>query len=105
MMEKFRNLSNNIFFKIFLGFLGLTFIMFGVSSFILGGKTSWVAKVGNKTITYDKFLQTAQNDKEAIYRSNPNKDVTKYLNSDQFKQDVLGRMVTRNLVESLQQEF
>ncbi len=79
--------------------------MFGVSSFILGGKTSWVAKVGNKTITYDKFLQTAQNDKEAIYRSNPNKDVTKYLNSDQFKQDVLGRMVTRNLVESLQQEF
>ncbi|MES2677133.1 MAG: SurA N-terminal domain-containing protein [Pseudomonadota bacterium] len=105
MMEKFRNLSNNIFFKIFLGFLGLTFVMFGVSSFILGGKNSWVAKVGSKTISYDKFVQTAQNDKEAIYRSSPNKEVMKYLNSDQFKQDVLGRMVTRNLVESLQQEF
>ena len=109
MMEKFRNLSNNIFFKIFLGFLGLTFIMFGVSGFLLGGQNSWVAKVGNKTITYDKFLQTAQNDKEAIYRSNSNKEANKeimqYLNSDQFRQDVLGRMVTRNLVQSLQQKF
>jgi len=105
MMEKFRNLSNNIFFKIFLGFLGLTFVMFGVSGFILGSKTSWVAKIGNKTITYDKFLQAVQNDREAIYRSNPNKEVLQYLNSDQFKKDVLGRIVTRNLVESLQKEF
>ncbi|MFT5704024.1 MAG: hypothetical protein ACI9TO_001405, partial [Rickettsiales bacterium] len=105
MMEKFRNLAHNIFFKIFLGFLGLTFIMFGVSGFILGGNNVWIAKVGGKTIPYDKFLQATQNDREAIYRSNPKKEVLEYLNSDQFKQDVLGRMITLSLVESLQQEF
>jgi len=105
MMEKFRNLSNNIFFKIFLGFLGLTFVMFGVSGFILGNKGSWVAKVGGKTISYDTFVSTLQNDREAIYRSNHSPEVLKYLESSQFKQDVLGRMVTKNLVQSLQSEF
>ncbi len=104
-MEKFRNLSNNIFFKIFLGFLGLTFIMFGVSGFIVGNKGSWVAKVGSKTIAYDTFLATLQNDREAIYRTNQSPEVLKYLESDQFKQDVLGRMITKNLVQSLQLEF
>jgi peptidyl-prolyl cis-trans isomerase D len=105
MMEKFRNLSNNIFFKIFLGFLGLTFVMFGISGFILGNKGSWVAKVGGKTISYDTFVSTLQNDREAIYRSNQSPEVRKYLESSQFKQDVLGRMITRNLVQSLQSEF
>ena len=105
MMEKFRNLSDNIFFKIFLGFLGLSFIMFGVSSFILGGKTSWAAKVGGKTISYDKFIEEFQNNKEAIYRANPNKEAMQYLSSDQFKHDILGRMVTRSLIQSLQNKF
>lgn len=105
MMEKFRNLSNNIFFKIFLGFLGLTFVMFGISGFILGNKGSWVAKIGGRTISYDTFVSTMQNDREAIYRANHSPEALKYLESAQFKQDVLGRMVTKNLIQSLQQEF
>ncbi|MCE3255175.1 MAG: ppiD [Rickettsiaceae bacterium] len=105
MMEKFRELSHNIFFKIFLGFVGLSFIMFGVSGFILGSKGSWVAKVGGQTISYDKFLQEWQQNKEAIQRSNSSKEVLQYLESTQFKQDVLGRMVTRELIKSLQEEF
>ncbi len=105
MMEKFRNLSNNIFFKIVLGFLGLTFVMFGISGFILGNKGSWVAKVGGRTISYDAFVSTMQNDREAIYRANHSPEALKYLESTQFKQDVLGRMITKNLVQSLQDKF
>jgi peptidyl-prolyl cis-trans isomerase D len=104
-MEKFRNLSNNIFFKIFLGFLGLTFVMFGISGFILGNQNSWVAKIGGKTISYDSFASALQNSREAIYRVNHSPEVLKYLESEQFRQDVLGRMVTKNLVQSLQSEF
>ena len=105
MMDKFRNLSNNIFFKIFLGFVGLTFIMFGVSSFILGSRSSWIAKVGGKTISYDQFIKVAQSDKEAIYRANHTPEALKYLESPEFKQGVLGRMITKNLIQSLQEEF
>ncbi len=79
--------------------------MFGISGFLLGNKGSWVAKIGKKTISYDQFVITSQNDKEAIYRSRPNKETMAYLNSDQFKQDVVGRMVTRSLIQSLQQKF
>jgi len=104
-MEKFRNLSNNIFFKIFLAFLGLTFVMFGVSGFILGNKNTWVAKVDGKTIQYDKFLQTLQNNKEVVLRSNNTPEATKYLQSLQFKQDVLQQMITKNLIQSLQKKF
>ena len=105
MMEKFRNLSNNIFFKIFLAFLGLTFVMFGVSGFILGNNNSWVAKIDGKTIQYDKFLQTLQDNKEAVARSNNSPEALKYLQSPQFKQDVLQRMITKSLTQSLREEF
>ena len=104
-MEKFRNLTNNIFFKIFLGFLGLTFVMFGVSGFLLGGNNAWVAKVNNKEIKYDQFIKTLQNSREAIYRANQSPDALKYLESSQFKQDVLGRIVTKKLLHLLQEEF
>lgn len=105
MMETFRNLGHNIFFKIFLGFLGLTFVMFGISGFVMGGNSSWVAKIGGKTIAYDKYLQTLQNNREVIYRSNPTKEAMAYLNSDQFKNDTLERLVTRGLIQSLQEDF
>lgn len=104
-MEKFRNLSNNIFFKIFLGFLGLTFVMFGVSGFILGNNNSWVAKIGGKTIDYDQFLKISQSQRESIYRSNPNKEVLKYLDSDQFKQDVINTIVTKTLISKLKDDY
>lgn len=104
-MEKFRNLSNNIFFKIFLGFLGLTFVMFGISGFILGNKGSWIAKVGNKTISYDDFLKTYQAQRESIYRSSPSKEVLKYLDSDQFKQDLVSRIISTNLIIALKNDY
>lgn len=105
MMEKFRNLGHNIFFKIFLGFLGLTFVLFGISGFLLGGNNSWIAKVGDKTVSYDKFLQTLQSDRDMIYRSNQSREAMEYLNSDQFRKDTLEKMVTKNLIQSLQEEF
>jgi peptidyl-prolyl cis-trans isomerase D len=104
-MEKFRNLSNNIFFKIFLGFLGLTFITFGISGFILGGGGSWIVKVGSTTVDYNQFLNTAQLRREAIYRSNPSEEVLKYLNSDQYKKDILGNIITQNLIGQLKEKY
>jgi peptidyl-prolyl cis-trans isomerase D len=104
-MEKFRNLSNNIFFKIFLGFLGLSFIMFGVSGFILGNNKSWVAKVDGKTIYYDKFLQTLQDTRESASRSNNSPEALEYLQSSQFRQDILQQMITQNLIQSLKNKF
>ncbi|MFT6331959.1 MAG: peptidyl-prolyl cis-trans isomerase D [Lentimonas sp.] len=83
--------------------------MFGVSGFLLGNGNSWIAKVGGKTITYNSFIEKYQNERDMIYQTQSDKigkeDLLKYLNSDQFKQDSLSRIVMRDLVSSLQEEF
>ena len=105
MMEAFRNLSKNIFFRIFLGFLALSFVIFGISGFIFGNNGSWIAKVGGQKVSYDKFIQVAQSDKEAIYKSKPTEEVINYLSSDQFRSDVLSRMITKHLIHGLQKDL
>lgn len=105
MMEKFRNLSHNIFFKIFLAFLGLTFVLFGISGFLLSSGGSWIAKVGSKKIDYKEFVNIVQNQREAISRVNSSKEALQYLDSDQFRQDVLGQMITKQLIKDLQNEY
>ena len=55
MMKSFRKLTSNLAFKVVLGIVALSFIFFGVSSFILGGSTNWVAKIGSKKIGYWSF--------------------------------------------------
>jgi peptidyl-prolyl cis-trans isomerase D len=104
-MELFRKLSGNIFFKIILAFVALTFILFGVSSFILGSPNSWVLKVGSTSVSYNAFNKAMQADREVIMSSAKSEEAMKYLESQQFKSDVLGRIVNRVMIEKLYKEF
>ena len=56
-MEKFRNLTNNIFFKIFLSFVGLSFITFGISDLVFESNNSLVAKVNGAKISQINFAR------------------------------------------------
>ena len=100
-MEFFRKLAGNIFFKIILGFVALSFVLFGVSEFILGSPNVWVAKVGSTTIGYNTFNKALQSDREMILSNNKTEEVLKFLESDQFKSEVLGRLVNKIMIEKL----
>jgi peptidyl-prolyl cis-trans isomerase D len=104
-MNLFRKLAGNIFFKIILAFVALTFVLFGVSGFILGSPNSWVAKVGSTTIGYSNFNKALKSDREMILASNKSEEAMKYIDSDQFKSDVLGRIVNKVMVEKLHDEY
>ncbi len=104
-MQIFRKLAGNIFFKIILAFIAITFVFFGVSGFLLNGSGSWIAKIGNKTITQAAFLQEMQKNREMILQRNNNEEVIKYLDSDQFKSDILGRMVNSVIVSKLSDDL
>ena len=104
-MQLFRKLAGNIFFKIILGMVALSFVLFGISGFILGSPNSWVAKVGKTTIGINAFNKALQGDREAILASSKSEEAMKYLDSNQFKSDVLGRMVNRLMIETLHQEM
>ena len=104
-MEKFRNLTKNIFFRIFLGFLGITFVTFGVGDFILNSSSNWVLKVDGKKVSYNNFLQIIQNKRERIYRSNPNEQALQYLNSQKFKTDTLNLLIAENLIDLMKEHY
>ncbi|MES2961265.1 MAG: peptidyl-prolyl cis-trans isomerase [Pseudomonadota bacterium] len=104
-MHIFRRLAGNIFFKIFLAILALSFVFFGVSGFILGNPNSWVVKVGNTTVGLNTFNKSMQNERERILAVSKSEEAMKYLDSDQFKSDVLGRSVNRIMIEKLHDDF
>ncbi len=104
-MHLFRKLAGNIFFKIILAFVILSFVLFGISGFILGDSNSWVVKVGNTTIGYNAFNKTMQSDREMILASSKSEEALKYLDSERFKSDVLGRIVNRAMIAKLHDEF
>ena len=66
-MEKFRNLTNNIFFKVFLSFVGLSFITFGVSDLVFESNNSWVAKINGKKINQINFERKLEAKKYNLY--------------------------------------
>lgn len=104
-MEIFRKLAHNIFFKIFLGLVALSFVTFGVSGFILGNPNSWVAKVGSRTINLNAFNSAARSDREIIMSNTNSAEAMRYLESEQFKSDVLARLVNKIMIENLKEEF
>jgi len=105
-MQLFRKLAGNIFFKIILAFVALTFVLFGVSGFILGNPNSWVLKIGGTSIGHNAFNKAMQNDRSMILNSTKNsEDAMKYVESDQFKSDVLGRMVNKAMIEKLHKDM
>jgi len=105
-MQKIRQLASNIFVKILMAFLVLSFALFGISNFLLNGSGTSVAKVDGKSISYNHLLKAMQSDREAILRANPNNPkATQYLESSQFKSDVLGRLVNHILIDKLRNNF
>lgn len=105
-MQFFRNLAKKVVFKIFLSFVALTFVLFGVSSFFLGNPNSWVAKVGDDNINYSQFNAALRADREIILASSNNSEkAVQYLESDAFKTDVLGRLVNKVMVKKLADDF
>ena len=104
-MELFRKLAGNFFFKIILAFVILTFVLFGVSGFIFGANDSYVAKIGDKVVSYTDFIEASRSDREIIRNSTNSEDALRYLESNAFKRDVLGRLINKKVSEILADEY
>ena len=101
-MQLFRKLAGNIFFKIILAFIALSFVLFGVSGFILNGPSSWVAKIGGKTISQTAFMKEMQKNRDMILQANKGEEALKYLESENVGEPVSerGRKNLRNKAKS-----
>lgn len=105
-MKNFKNLLNGIIFKIFIAFLIISFAFFGVSSFLLGSSTSWVAKVDGKKIPYNTLKKSMENDRSILLRSNPNNQrAIDYVNSVQFSVDVLRKLINQEITSRISDKY
>lgn len=104
-MELFRRLTSNFFFKIILGIVALSFVLFGISGFILGGGQNWVAKIGDSTISLQKFRQALQSNKRLVLANTNSQAARNFVESPQFKSNVLNKLVAQNLAEKLKEEM
>ncbi|MBL6664294.1 MAG: SurA N-terminal domain-containing protein [Rickettsiales bacterium] len=104
-MELFRKLAGNFFFKIILSFVILTFVLFGISGFIFGNNNTYVAKIGDKVISYTDFIEASRSDREIIRTSTNSEEALRYLESQAFKKDVLGRLINKKVSEILAEEY
>ena len=105
-MKAFRKLAKNIFFKIVLGLVALSFVAFGVAEFITGMPNSWVLKVGNKKIGLKAYQNAMELDKKIIRSAKGSSpEIENYLNSNKFNQDVSNRLVRRLLIEKISNEI
>jgi hypothetical protein len=60
-----------------------------------------VAKIGGKTISQTAFMKEMQKNREMILQANKGEEALKYLESEQFKSDILNRMVNAVIIEKL----
>ena len=105
-MEKFRRLAKNIFFKIVLAIVGLSFVLFGISGFITGMPNSWVLKIANEKFSANAFEKALEVDRKIIRSvkgSTP--EIEEYLYSEKFKSDLSNRLVRKILIQKISNEI
>jgi len=105
-MEKFRRLAKNIFFKIVLAIVGLSFVLFGISGFITGMPNSWVLKIANEKFSANAFEKALDVDRKIIRSvkgSTP--EIEEYLYSEKFKSDLSSRLVRKILIQKISKEI
>ena len=73
-MKKIRQIASGIAVKIVVGLVILSFVVFGVASFLSQSSDVWAIKIGNKKISYQKVqhdINNYRNNLLALLKENP----------------------------------
>ena len=105
-MKMFRRLAKNVFFKIVLAIVGLSFVLFGISGFIAGIPNSWVLKIGPEKFSVSSFEKALELDRKIIRSvKGSSAEIENYLYSEKFKSDVANRLIRKILIQKISGEI
>ena len=104
-MQQFRNLTEKTYFKIFLAFIAVSFVMFGINSFMISDTNQWIVKIGDKQVSKREFMQLVQRKSAAALRDMDDAEAAQYLNSKQFQQDALNSLINQKRFEIIGEHF
>jgi len=98
MSSKLKKLSQNIIAKTFLLFVAGTFVLFGITDFLMGSGRFNVAKIGKQNISINQLSNDINTRRNLIYRSSEaSPETLDFLNSAQFKKELLIETIRKQL--------
>ncbi len=105
MLESMRNQAQSWLAKLLLGGIALSFVLWGVGDYFLGGRSEPVAEVDGKPITANEFRQALERQKNA-YRQALGKQYSKeLLDSLHLKDSTVQTLVNRRIMFSVASEL
>jgi peptidyl-prolyl cis-trans isomerase D len=107
---KIQNFAKGIILKLVIGLVILSFVVFGIASFVGQNYNMWAIKVGKQKISQLKLEQDIQNYQKnilALLGENPEKraEIEKLLESDYIRQTAVKNIINSSIQEQFAKEI
>ena len=109
-MKKIRQIASGIAVKIVVGLVILSFVVFGVASFLSQSSDVWAIKIGNKKISYQKVqhdINNYRNNLLALLKENPQEQaqIEQMLEPNYLQQQVVNSIITSGVIEQFAKDL
>jgi peptidyl-prolyl cis-trans isomerase D len=109
-MKRIRQIASGIALKIVVGLVILSFVVFGVASFLSQSSDVWAIKIGNKKISYQKVqhdINNYRNNLLALLKENPQEQaqIEQMLEPNYLQQQVVNSIITSGVIEQFAKDL
>lgn len=104
MMDNLRSASNHVALKIILGIIIVSFVLTGVSNYLIGGNNDYAAKVNGEVISRAQF-ENAFNNERARQQQQLGDQYAQLAGNEQFMQQLRQQALSQLIDQSILQQY
>ena len=104
MMDNLRSASNHVVLKIILGIIIISFVLTGVSNYLIGGTHDYAAKINGETISRAQF-DNAFNNERARQQQQLGDQYAQLAGNEQFMQQLRQQALSQLIDQTLLQQY
>jgi parvulin-like peptidyl-prolyl isomerase len=109
-MKKIRQIASGVALKLVVGLVILSFVVFGVASFLSQSGDVWAIKIGDKKISYKKVQQDINNYRNnllALIEQNPEQQsqIEQMLQSNYLQKQAVNSIIANNVQEQFAKDL
>jgi len=104
MMDNLRSASNHVVLKIILGIIIISFVLTGVSNYLIGGNHDYAAKINGETISRAQF-ENAYNNERARQQQQLGDQYAQLAGNEQFMQQLRQQALSQLVDQTLLQQY
>ncbi|KMV73805.1 molecular chaperone [bacteria symbiont BFo2 of Frankliniella occidentalis] len=104
MMDNLRSASNHVVLKIILGIIIISFVLTGVSNYLIGGNHDYAVKINGETISRAQF-ENAYNNERARQQQQLGDQYAQLAGNEQFMQQLRQQALSQLVDQTLLQQY